>query len=168
MATLARPSALLQATERVSEDAANLAWTAVTATGGALALIGAADLLLLWIPMSWGNPEWELGTVSVHFDSMPLATIGLGLYAAGVLRRGWVRMARVLATACALAAIAMMTIWLIYLLDVPPMLRAAPPAAQLPFAKAAIKTACFALTYAGLYLWFARSLWRVGRPPRLP
>jgi hypothetical protein len=56
--------------------------------GGLLALAGWVDVLLLWIPLHLGRPEWEFGTVSSTFDALPLATIGLAILIAAAVAKG--------------------------------------------------------------------------------
>jgi hypothetical protein len=121
------------------------------------------DLALLRYPLQFGSVEWEFGTISAHLNGMPLGTMGLILLAAGTLGSGWRCMARGLAVFCAVVAVGVVSLSVIYLLDVPVALKGAPQVKSL-LIRAIVKAGMFAITYTTLYAWLARFLWRHTQP----
>jgi hypothetical protein len=121
--------------------------------GMALALVGWSDLLLNLYPLRIGNPDWEVGTTSVIFDSLPLATIGLGVALHGALagRRVWG--GRILGAAALLVFAGMVTLLGLYLLALPVVWRALSPAVQQPFLLSSMRTLFVASVYLVLYGW---------------
>jgi hypothetical protein len=62
------------------EESADFGWYLLGWIGLAFALVGGFDLALIWIPLGFGNPEWEFGTVSATLDGLPVTTLGLGCF----------------------------------------------------------------------------------------
>jgi hypothetical protein len=54
--------------------------------GSAFALVGLADIFLLWFPPNPGSVTWEYATVGRTLDSLPMPMLGLLFLAYGVLR----------------------------------------------------------------------------------
>jgi hypothetical protein len=131
---------------------------AIAAIGAAIALIGWADVILLWFPPDPGSPEWELGSLSATFESLPLATLGfsaliLGLAAARarfrLLAAGIASWITTFALAGALALL---------LLNLPIALRMIAPELRVPMQIALAKSLGMAVIYVALYAslgWFA-------------
>lgn len=140
-----------------------LAWAVVAGTGLAIAVVGWADLALVWYPLHFDSPEWEFGTISRQLDGMPLATIGLCLLAASAIGQKRRTAVRILAGVCLLVALQTLAISLLYLLDIPLALRGFGPAARPGLIKAMIKAGVLAPTYILLYAWLAWFLWRKTR-----
>lgn len=138
-------------------------WPVLGATGFVLAAVGFLDLLLLWIPMEVGRPDWEFGAISAHFDGMALGTVGLTLMMAASLARGRRRVARVLAVLSTLIGIGLVGLFLIYVLDVPIALGATAGRMRSVMVKSITRTSLFALLYIWLYLWLGWHVWRAAR-----
>ena len=138
-------------------------WSLVAGLGITLALVGWIDLGLLWYPLNLGSPEWEFGTISAHFDSMPLGTIGLTFVAVGAIGRGWRRVAQTVAILSGLVAAFLVGAYVIYLLDVPLALKGVAPELGPTVKKAIVKASIYAVTYVAFYGWLARYLWRRSR-----
>ena len=136
-------------------------WPVLTAGGLALGAIGFIDLLLLWIPLEFGRPDWEFGAISAHFDGMALGTVGLILLLAAALAGGRRRVARAIGAACWAIGFALVVLFVIYLLDVPIALQAAGERMRDAMVKSIAKTSIFALVYSLLYFWLG---WRAWRP----
>jgi len=131
---------------------------AIAAIGAAIALIGWADVILLWFPPDPGSPEWELGSLSATFESLPLGTLGfsalvLGLAAARarfrLLAAGIASWITTIALAAALALL---------LLDLPLALRMIAPELRVPMQIALGKSLGMAVVYVAIYAalgWFA-------------
>jgi hypothetical protein len=134
--------------------------------GFLLAVVGLADLLLVWFPLAVGNPEWEFGTVSAFLDGLPAASLGLGLVLASalVLRQRWV--VRVTAVLFALLALLILGAAVLYATNIPLALRSVTdPTYQLGMYKAVVKTLVQALCYPAAFLWIAAHGWRYGKVP---
>jgi hypothetical protein len=112
-----------------------LAWVA-----GAFVVVGLTDLLLGWIPVRLGNPEWEFGTVSRTLDNLPITLLGLALLHASVAARGidWALRATSL-LALVLAGILLVGL-VVYALDLPLAFRVVTdPAARSGLERAVVK-----------------------------
>ncbi len=62
--------------------------------GFVFACVGQLDLALAWYPVQFGNPQWEFGTVSRTYDTLPITALGLTLLLGSGVARGarwWVR-----------------------------------------------------------------------------
>jgi hypothetical protein len=134
-------------------------WLILFVLGAALAVVAWTDLVLLWFPLRFGSPEWEFGTISAHFDGMPLATIGLLALTIGAMGRGWRLTTRVLAIVLLVLAVAFVAVFAIFLLDVPLALRGVAAELRPAIVKAVVKASVYALTYVALYGWLAAYLW---------
>ena len=134
-------------------------WTIVVAMGIAISVVGWTDLALLWVPLHVSGPEWAFGTISGHFDGMPLGTLGITILAVGAYGKGWHRTTKVLAVLVAVITVALLAISLRYLLDVPLVLRGTAPEMSHIVKKAVFKTGVFAVTYICFYSWLAWFLW---------
>ena len=63
-------------------------WQLLAGLGWLFALVAASDLALVWYPFGFGNPDWEISTVSATVDHLPLLTVGLALiFGASVANR---------------------------------------------------------------------------------
>jgi hypothetical protein len=94
-------------------------WELLAWIGIVFLVVGGTDLLLGWIPVRFGNPEWEFGTVSRTFDNLPITALGLVLVLASVAARGidWAIRATSL-LALVLAAVLVVGL-VVYALDIP-------------------------------------------------
>lgn len=142
------------------ETEPTLLWVVVAGTGLAIAVVGWTDIALLWYPLQFGSPEWEFGTISRQLDGMPLGTIGLCLFVAGAIGRGWRPAVRVLSIVCLLITLELLAVSGLYLLDVPLALHGFAPASKSALIKAMFKAGVFAATYTLLYAWLGWFLWR--------
>ncbi|MGQ0538450.1 MAG: hypothetical protein ACT4R6_05855 [Gemmatimonadaceae bacterium] len=62
----------------VSDDA----WYALGAVGAVFVVVGLTDLVLAWVPLRLGNPDWEFGTVSAMLNNLAVPAMGVALAAA--------------------------------------------------------------------------------------
>ena len=143
-------------------------WLILAALGLTLAVIGWTDLALLWYPLNFGDAEWEFGTISAHYDGLPLGTIGLATSAVAVMALGWRLATRVLSGLFALITLGLVGIFAIYLLDVPVALGGVAPAIVPIIKKAIAKAVVFATVYMAFYGWLSVHLWRKTRLVTLP
>lgn len=142
-------------------------WRLLLASGTTLAVLGWADLALLWYPLQFGDPQWEFATVSGTFEGMPLGTIGITMMLVGLIKLGWNRVVLLLCATCIVIALAVLAMSVVYLLDVPVALRSAPPVAMRMLKKSMAKTGLCAIGYTALYSWLAWSTWRMTRVARV-
>lgn len=142
-----------------------LVWRVVVVLAVAVAVVGWIDVGLLWYPLHFGSPEWEFGTVSAHFDGMPLATLGLGLTAAAMIGLGWRRRTRLLAVLMALIGLGLAAILMIYALDIPLAFHGVQPQMRSALEKAVVKTLSYGVIYTVLYWLLSLILWRRSRRP---
>ena len=66
--------------------------TFVRWVGLAFFILGSTDVALTWLPVDFGNREWEFATVTASFNGMPVIILGLMLVvvvAALEARRWW-------------------------------------------------------------------------------
>lgn len=106
-----------------------------------LAIAGLGDLILAWVPLRLGSPEWEFGTVVSTFAGLPLVSMGFaGLLASAVARGIRWQIITVGAVLC-LFAVLILLAFVIFLLDVPLALQAGAGVARIGLYKAVAKTA---------------------------
>lgn len=141
----------------------------------ALCVAGWVDAGLFWIPLHFGNTDWEIGTIGQTVDALPLGTIALLLLATGVRaaggRRIWPRMLSVLFVVISLFLVGCLAI---FLLDLPQILTAANSPGGRGIKRGAAKVILFGVTYvimyaaAGILNWRATSRRESGSAPSKP
>lgn len=129
-----------------------LGWRWLGWFGFLLAAMGFGDIALAWIPPAFGNPQWEFGTIATTFAGLPLATIGLASVAASALSLGNRRLLVALVAVLLALGVAALSIWVLFLTDVPLALRAAHGPASLAIKKAIVKTVMLGLGFGALYV----------------
>lgn len=144
-------------------------WSLLCAAGLAFLLVGGADLALTWYPAGFGQAEWEFGTVTATLNGMPVLLLGLALvvgWSAAAPRR-WV--ARGLAVALGLFALAIIAMAMLYATTIPLALKAVPdPLVLIGIKRAILKTAVQAVVYPAALFWMAVFTWRqTGRREQL-
>ena len=131
-------------------------WSLLGGIGLVLAVVGGADVALTWIPLSFGNPEWEFGTVTATFDSLPVLTLGLGLLLASASATDSGRVRRALRILFGVLAVALVAAGLLYATLMPMVLSAlSDPTVKLGLYRAIAKTAVQAIAYPTLFFWIA-------------
>ncbi len=141
------------------------AWRVIGWFGLVLAVIGLADALVNWFPLAFGSPEWEFGTISATFGSLPLVTMGLAGLLGSMLARG--SRAGVLAVGLFVLVVGVVVLGLyaLFLTDVPMALRAtAGKLGGLPIRRGIVRTSILGVGFGVGYLAAAMmsllSLWR--------
>jgi hypothetical protein len=99
-------------------------WSLLGWVGLVFLAIGLLDLALGWFPPRFGNPEWEFGTVTRTFDSLPITVLGLALTLASAIQRRVAWATRAAAALCWLLALILAAGFVVFLLDVPVALKA--------------------------------------------
>jgi hypothetical protein len=154
---IAKPPEAVKAPTAVrSVPMAGAAWNLLGGIGVLLAVVGGVDIALTWVPLAFGNPEWEFGTLTATFDSLPVLTLGLGLVLAATYDTGAARVRRLIRILFGVIAVALIAAGVLYLTLLPMALRAlSDPAVQIGLYRAIVKTAIQGVAYPTLYLWIA-------------
>jgi hypothetical protein len=128
-------------------------------------VVGGVDLALTWLPVGFGNPEWEFGTVTSMMDGLPVPTLGLvALIGAGQLGGSRVT-SRMGSLLLALLGLWVVAAAILYATTVPIALRAVTdPVIKTGLMKAIWKTAVQCVAYPVGLIWLAAVAWR--RPDR--
>ena len=153
--------------ERVREmpAAPDFGWYLFGWLGVVFTVIGMFDILLSWVPFAFGDAEWEFGTVTTTMDSLPLATLGLGLLLGSSVARGKRWVLRGVSAVLVLLGISIVGAALLYATEVPLALRAMQdPTLALAMKKAVLKTSVQLLMYPVLFFWLAMTGWRHSEP----
>lgn len=85
-------------------------WNVLAVTGAVFLVIGLVDLALAWIPLRFGDPEWEFGTISTTINNLPVPAMGLGLFLASAVAadRTWQTVVGIVVAILLAAALAIM------------------------------------------------------------
>ena len=127
------------------------AWRWIGWLALALFLAGAVDWVLAWIPLRFGSPEWEFGTVVASFGGLPLMTMGFAGLLASAIARG-IRWQVVMISLFVLVwAVWILGALIIFLLDVPIALRASSGPVHLGLMKATARTTTLGLLFSTSY-----------------
>ena len=134
------------------ERSTRTAWGVLGWFGFVLVIVGLTDILLTWLPLGFGSPEWEFGTVAASYASVPLLAMGLAaLLACGLGgRRRWL----VLSTSALLvvSGLLMAGATTIFLLNVPVALSLAPAEVMLGIKKTIAKTLVLGTLFPATFL----------------
>lgn len=136
----------------------------VVAFGGlTVTAVGLSDLVLLWIPTAFADPQWRFTTVGAHVIGMPLGTVGLAMVAAAALARGWRTAQVALSGVSALLVVALLAMAALYATAIPVALAVNPPEV-LPIIRETIaKTLIQLLAYVAFFGWLGVLLRRATR-----
>lgn len=132
------------------------------------------DIGLLYLPLGFGNNEWEFGIIAQTFDALPTATVGMVLLAAGLRAHGSrTAILRALSIVCVVIALILAVLLLIFALDIPIAWKAMTrvPAGATPttqpnpivvsgIKRGIAKAMLFGLVYITAYGVLARQMWR--------
>ena len=150
----------LQAPRPRMELAARALWVAFTVLAG----VALVDLALLWVPVRFGNPEWEFGTLTQTVDSLPLLSMmTVGLVVLALARANLVAL-KFLRVWCLILVLALGVMLVLYLLSVPLIWqRAGTPDLALVIRKAIGKMIALSTLYVVLYGWLGILCWKGSR-----
>jgi hypothetical protein len=154
--TSSAPRVLVQkdkkALDPISVSAPRTAWRLFAWFGLVLAIVGFVDVAMQWYPVAFQSPEWEFGTVSVSFASLPLLTIGSTILLASFLARGVRAGVITMGVVFTLLTLGIVFGFVLFLTDVPLALRVAPGPAALNLKKSIVRTMVMGLTFGAGYL----------------
>jgi hypothetical protein len=136
-------------------------WQVVEVMGVLFLAVGGWSLFSPLFPLNIGRTEWEFGTASSFFDTVPIFGLGLGFLLTAGLAMGRRWQVRVVALACVLLAL---LLWLaagLYATVVPQAFNAAPTLNALTaLKKGALKAAFEILVYPVGFIWIGIWAWR--------
>lgn len=133
-------------------------WRILGGVGLCLVVAGTAELVLGLMPYSFGEPDWEYGSVSDFLNRLPLAGLGLMLVLAAALRRGFSRRALVWSLALLLLGVVVFVFGLLYATSLPVIWAAqgqGPMRVQIlkGIAKSAAQTGVYTLAFIGVAVY---------------
>ena len=137
------------------------AWKMLFLLGLGVALVGLTDLAMLVYPARLSSLDWEFGTISGIIDGLPLVTLGFGIMTASAVARGWLAGRRFMIGVTLVAAVIVVLMVIVFVLDIPAALRAVDPALRPTIKKAAAKTSAMGLIYSLLYATLGIWVWRL-------
>lgn len=136
-------------------------WYLLGGIGLVFAVVAAADLVLAWYPLKFGDAEWEFGTVTTVFGGLPLMTMGLGLSFGAAVARGNTLRLKALAIVLGLIGVLLLGALVLYLTTVPTALATKmDPLIKTGLNKAILKTSLEGVLYPLCYLWVATLGWK--------
>lgn len=144
----------------------SLAWRMAVAGGLVLGVAGWTDVLLLWYPLRFGNPEWEFATTSGMFDALPLGTIGFLVLSAWAVLRQRPAVTVTLGVVGLGIVLALLASAVLFVLSWAQAMGAIGPENRWVLLRAGAKTTLYALLYSGLYLWMTFKLLGAARQTR--
>jgi hypothetical protein len=146
-----------QESKRAGHDF-SVGWGLLLSAGWLFVVVGLLNIVLIWIPIHLGSPEYEFASVAASFDSLPLPTMGLvfALAASRALARP-TGAKIIVVLALAMAAVILVGA-VLYWLNVPLALQALKnaPAPRLGIIKSAVKVSAQAVLYPIALIVFAR------------
>jgi hypothetical protein len=146
------------------EAAPGLSWRLLGWTGWAFFALGGVDVALTWFPATFGNPEWEFGTVTASLNGLPVTTMGLALVLCAGIAQGQRWIIRTVAMVLLLLAAAILVSGLLYATNVPIALRTVTQeVARQGLMKAITKTSVQLVLYPALFVTLAVVGWRYTR-----
>ena len=130
--------------------------------GCAFALVGFADMALLWLPANPGNVAWEYATVGRTLDSLPLSSLGLVLIGYGVLRAARPTRNKVFFVSAIFFLFSLFTVFLGFLIftSAPAVISQTPPEAADAVRRSATRHGVQAVIYPLAWFAIAITVWR--------
>jgi len=139
-------------------------WYLLGGIGLVFAVVALSDLVLVWYPLRFGDPEWEFGTATSVFGGLPLLTMGLMLALGAAVARGNLRLLQIWSVVLAMIGLALGGVLLMYSRSVPVALEVVTdPILKVGVQKAILKTALQGVLYPTAFLWIAIVGWKHAR-----
>lgn len=117
-----------------------------------LAFAGLGDLVIAWVPLRFGSPEWEFGTIVATFAGLPLVTVGFAAMLGSALARGVRWQVRTLAWVVLVSGMFLAAAYALFLTVMPIAIRGAPEGVSIGVTKAVAKTSLLAVGFVTAYL----------------
>jgi hypothetical protein len=139
-------------------------WYLLGGIGLVFAVVALADLVLVWYPLRFGDPEWEFGTATSVFGGLPLLTMGLMLALGAAVARGNLRLLQIWSVVLAVMGLVLVGVLLMYSRSVPVALEVVTdPILKVGVQKAILKTALQGVLYPAAFFWIAVLGWKHAR-----
>jgi hypothetical protein len=139
-------------------------WRVFGWLGLAFLLVGAADLVLAWVPEAFGRPDWEFGTVVTTLQNIPVPAMGLALVMVWAVVEERLVVVRVAAVAFGLSALVILALAVLFATNVPiAMSSVTDPMAKLGLKKATARVAVQVVVYGAVFVVLAVAGWRGAR-----
>ena len=146
------------------EPSPDVSWRLLGAAGFGFLVVGGLDVLLTWLPLRFGNPEWEFASVTASLNGLPLAAMGLVLVLVSAIARGRRWTVRVVAAVFAMLALGIVAAAVLYATNIPIALQSVTsPVARVGLGKAMIRTMGQVVAYPVLFAWLAVRSWKHSR-----
>ena len=129
----------------------SLGWALVGIVAALQGIIGWLDWGLLWVPLKFGNAEWEFGTIAGAFQGLPLATFATAALAATAVSRGWTRTTAAVGAFGILMALVLLGLLGVFGLDIPLAIKNTDPAVGSAVKKVILKTGLLGLLSVATY-----------------
>lgn len=131
-------------------------WSLLLWMGWLFLIVGLANLVLIWVPLRLGVPEYEFGAAANSLDSLPLPVMGLVFVLAASRAQGRAVSAGFARVVAILLAALIVSAGVLYWLNVPAALTAVKePLIRLGIKKSIIKVTIQAVLYPAALLTFA-------------
>ena len=136
----------------------SVGWGLLLAVGWLFVLVGLLNIVLIWIPVRFGSPEYEFASVAASLDSLPLPTMGLVFALAASRALGRPTGAKIIVVLTLVMAALILVGAVLYWLNVPLALQALKnaPAPRLGIIKSTVKVSAQAVLYPIALIVFAR------------
>lgn len=131
--------------------------------GVALALVGLADTLLVFVPPLWGNAEWAFTTAVQVVSSLPILAVALGAMTVAALASGGPGLARVVGGLNLLLVAALIGALVLFVPAAGEALEIGAPVAQAGIRKVIVRVAVYAVAFGALHLALAVKCFRSAR-----
>jgi hypothetical protein len=128
------------------------AWKYLRMAGIVAVVVGMTDLLLAWMPLRVGTPEWEFGIATATMENLPLTMVGLTLILAAGLALDSRISVMTVAVVMLFLLVVVIVFTLLFALNVPLALKAVTSEpARTTLQKGMIKTGVQAMAYATFF-----------------
>jgi hypothetical protein len=131
--------------------------------GLAFVCVGAVDVAFAWVPLGFGSPEWQFGTVLASLNGLPLPALGLTLVMTAGLADGSRRTARGAAVALVALALFVLASGFLFVAAIPLALHNA--SGRIGTEKAVLRGVALVLLYPAAFGAIAIRGWRLADSP---
>ncbi len=140
-------------------------WRLLLGLGTLFVIVGALELVSLWIPPEFAVEGWRFGTATAFLDTFPLLGLGVVFLLAAVVALGHRRTTRALAVVCVVLAVCVCLAAVLYLSILPAVLRIAKdPAVRGHIIEGTVKAGLQGLLYPTVLILLSVVAWRTTRP----
>jgi len=134
-----------------------LGWSLLLVMGWLFVVVGLLNIVLIWVPLRLGVPEYEFSSVAASLDSLPLPAMGLVFALAASRAQGRSRSGLIATVVAYALAVLILASAVLYWLDVPLALKAVKDSMpRLGIMKSVVKVSAQAVLYPIALVVFAR------------